>query len=120
MMGGSHGDLGTAVTVPGHFRQAEPLVERFRAAVDREHVENQVPARPLRFVQKRGDDPGTDAQALIAGIDLDAGQVDLPGAVINIQDAGTGLPGSDDLPPVRVEGALVKCALDLLITPRSP
>ncbi len=30
------------VAVPGHFRQAKPLVERLRAAVDREHVENQV------------------------------------------------------------------------------
>jgi hypothetical protein len=53
----------------------------------------------------------------MAGMDLDAGQVDLPGPVFDIQHADGGLPGGDDLPPVRVEGALVKRALDLFVPP---
>ena len=65
--------------MPGPFRQAQSLVERSSAAVDREHVENQVLARAFGLVRKRADDPGTDAPALVAGIDLDAGQIDLPG-----------------------------------------
>src|SRR6202035_3410795 len=51
------------------------------------------------------------------GVDFDAGQVDLPGAVVDIQHADIGLPGGDDLPSVRVEGALMKRALDLLVPP---
>src|SRR6185312_12774891 len=39
-------------------------------------VENQVLA--LRFLQKRADDPAADAVTLTAGVDFDAGQVDLP------------------------------------------
>ena len=49
-MGGPHGDLGAAVAGPGHFRQAEPPVERLRAAVGCEYVKNQVPARALGFL----------------------------------------------------------------------
>jgi hypothetical protein len=117
MTGGLHGDLGVAVAVPGHFLQAKPMVERLRAAVDREHVEDQVLARALCFLDKGADDPGTDAVALMAGVDFDAGQVDLPGAVLDIQHADVSLPGGDDLPSVRVEGALMKRALDLLVPP---
>jgi hypothetical protein len=62
MMGGPHGELGAAVAVPGHFGQAKPLVERLRAAVDREHVQNQVLALVLCFLHQRADDPGTDAR----------------------------------------------------------
>ena len=103
MTGGPHGDLGVAVTTPGHFCHAEPLVERLRAAVDREHVENQVLACALCFIQKRADDPGAYAVALMVGVEFDAGQVDLPWAVLDIQHAGIGLPGGDDLPSVRVK-----------------
>jgi hypothetical protein len=58
MTGRPHGDLGVVVAVPGHFRQAKPLVERLRAAVDREHIENQVLPFALCFIQKHADDPG--------------------------------------------------------------
>jgi hypothetical protein len=61
--------------------------------------------------------PGTDAVALMARVDFDAGQVDLPGAVVNIQHADISLPGGNDLPSVRVEGTLMKSALDLLVPP---
>ena len=117
MMDGAHGDLRAAVAVPGHFRQAKPPVERLRATVDREHVENQVLARALCFLQKRADNPGADAVALMAGVDFDSGQVDLPGAVVDIQHADIGLPSGDDLPSAHVEGAIMKRALDLLIPP---
>jgi hypothetical protein len=80
-------------------------------------VENQVLALALCFLQKRADDPATDAVALMAGVDFDAGQVDLPGAVAGIQHADTGLPSGDDLPSVRVESALMKRALNLLVPP---
>ena len=91
----------------GRFRQAKPPVERLRAAVDREHVEDQVLALALLFLQERTDDPGTDA-----------GQVDRPGAVVDIQHADIGLPGGNDLPSVRVEGTLMKRVLDLLVHPQ--
>jgi hypothetical protein len=61
-IGGLHGDLDAAVAGPGPFRQAQSLVERSSAAVDREHVENQVLARAFGLVRKRADDPGTDAR----------------------------------------------------------
>jgi hypothetical protein len=115
MIGGPHGDLAAAVPVPGHFGQAKPPVERLRAVVDRKHVENQVLARALCFLRKRADDPGTDAMALMAGVNFDAGQVDLPGALADIQHSDIGLPVGDDLPSARVEGALMKRALDLLV-----
>ena len=92
MAGGPHGDLGVVVAVPGHFLHAKPLVEHLRAAVDREHVENQVLAFAFRFIQKRADDPGAYAVALVAGVDFDAGQVNLPWAVVDIQHADIGLP----------------------------
>jgi hypothetical protein len=116
-MDGPHGYLGAAIAMPGHFRQAEPPVERLRPAVDREHVENQVLAYALCFRQQRADDPGTDAVTLMAGVDLDAGQVNLPEAVLDIQHADVGLPGGDDLPSVRAECTLMKDALDLLVPP---
>ena len=56
MTGGPHGDLGAAAAVPGDFGQAEPLVERAGAAVDRQHVENQVLALALCLLQKRADE----------------------------------------------------------------
>jgi hypothetical protein len=55
--GGSHGDLGVVVAVPGHFRRAKPPVERVRPAVDREYVENRVLAFVLCSIYKRADDP---------------------------------------------------------------
>jgi len=53
----------------------------------------------------------------MAGVDFDAGQVDLPRAVVDVQHADISLPGGDDLPPVRVEGALMKGTLDLFVPP---
>jgi len=103
--------------VPGHFCQAEALVERLRAVVDRQHVKNQVLAAAFCFIQERADDPGADAVALMPGVDFDAGQVDLPRAVVDIQHADIGVPGGDDLPSVRVEGAVMRRALDLLVPP---
>jgi hypothetical protein len=114
MTGGPHGDLGVAGAVPGHFPEAKPEVERLRAAVDREHVENQVVAFLLRFVKKCADEPCADAAALMVRVDLDAGQVDLARAVIDIQHADIVLPAGDDLPSVHVEGARMKRALDLV------
>jgi hypothetical protein len=99
------------------FGQAKPLVERPGAAVDRQHVENQVLALALCFGQKRADDPAAEAAALMAGVDFDARQVDLPRAVVDIQHADPGLPGGDDLPSARVEGAVMKRALNLLVPP---
>src|SRR5260370_15672766 len=114
---GPHGEYGGGVAVPGPCLQAKALVERLCAAGDREHVENQVLAIALCFIQKHADDPGAYAAALMAGVEFDARQVDLPRAVVDIQHADIGLPGGDDLPSVRVEGALVKRALDLLVPP---
>jgi len=54
----------------------------------------------------------------MAGVDFDAGQVDLPGAVVDVQHVDTGLPSGDDLPSVQVESALMKRALDLLVPPQ--
>ena len=54
----------------------------------------------------------------MAGVDFDPGQVDLPGAVAGIQHADISLPSGDDLPSVRVESALMKRALDLLVHPQ--
>jgi len=51
----------------------------------------------------------------MAGAGLDARQVDLAGTAAGIQHADAGLPGGDDLPPVRVEGAVMKRALNLLV-----
>lgn len=61
--GGPHGDLGAPCAVAGDFGQAEPPVERLCAAVDRQHVENQVLACALCFLQERPDDPAADAEA---------------------------------------------------------
>src|SRR5256884_622651 len=116
-MSGPHGDLVAVVAVAGDFGQAKPLVERLRAAVDRQHIEYQVLAFALCFLQKRADDPAAEAMALMAGVDFDARQVDLPRTVLDIQHADIGLPGGDDLPPVRVEGAVMKRALNPLIPP---
>src|SRR6185312_1567796 len=57
--------------------QAEPPVECLSAAVDRQHAGNQVLTCALCFLQERPDDPAADAEALMAGVDLDARQVDL-------------------------------------------
>jgi hypothetical protein len=40
--GGPHGDFGAPFAVAGDFGQAEPPVERLCAAIDRQHIENQV------------------------------------------------------------------------------
>jgi hypothetical protein len=71
-----------------------------------------------RAPRRKDDDPGTDATVLVARVDFDAGQVDLPGTVIDIQHADIGLPSVDDLPSARVEGALMERALDLLVPPQ--
>src|SRR6185312_8193229 len=53
--------------------------------------------------------------ALMAGADPDARPADLAGTAAGIQHAGAGRPGGDDLPPVRVEGAVMTRALTLLL-----
>jgi hypothetical protein len=103
--------------VTGDFGQAKTLVERSGAAVDRQHLQNQVLARTLCFLHKRADDPAADGAALMAGIDFDARQVDLPRTVVDIQHADIGPAGGDDLPSARVEGAVMKRALNLLVPP---
>ena len=95
---GPHGDLGAPFAGAGDFGKAKPPAARLCAAADRQHAGNQVLAGALCFLQERPDDPAADAGALMAGAGLDAG-----------------LPGGDDLPPVRVEGAVMKRALNLLV-----
>jgi hypothetical protein len=40
--GGPHGDLDVAVAIPGYFGHAESLVEALGAAVDGEHVKDEI------------------------------------------------------------------------------
>src|SRR2546429_8551382 len=116
-MSGPHGDLVAVVAVAGDFGPAKPVVGRWGGAVDRQHIEYQVLAFALCFLQKHADEPAPESMALMAGVDFDARQVDLPRTVLDIQHADIGLPGGDDLPPVRVEGAVMKRALNPLIPP---
>ena len=101
--GGPHGDRGTPFAVAGDFGQAEPPAGRLGAAVDRQHAGNQVLARAPCCLQERPDDPAADAGALMAGVDPDARPGDLAGTAAGIHHAGAGLPGGDDLLPVRAE-----------------
>src|SRR2546429_8499267 len=100
-MSGPHGDLGAVVAVAGDFGQAKPLVERLRAAVDRQHIEDQVLAFALCFLQKRADDPAAEAMALMAGGDFDWRQKELPPTGLDHQQAHNGPPRRGGLPTRR-------------------
>ena len=62
-----HGDLDVALTVPGYFPHAQPLVEGLSAAVDGQHVQDQVLAVPGRLVSEGPDETGAGAVALVTG-----------------------------------------------------
>jgi MFS family permease len=115
--GGPHGDPDVAGAVPGYFRHAEPLVERSGPGVDGEHVQDEVLALPPGLLHQRADQAGADAAALMAGEDLDAGEVDLARPVFDVQHADICPAGGDDLPAVRVEPAGVEATLALLVPP---
>src|SRR6266571_335090 len=113
--GGPHGDLDVAGAVPGDLRHAEPLVEGKSPRVDGEHVKDEVLAVLPGLVDERADEAGADAAALMAGVDLDAGEVDLGGTVFDVQHADVCPAGGDDLPAARVEPAGVEATLALLV-----
>src|ERR1022692_748490 len=115
--GRPHSDLGAAVAVPGHFFHAESLVENLGAAVDDEHVKDQVLAFLLGLVNECADQAGADSMALETGVNLDPGQVDLAGAVFDVKHADVLPADGDDLPAVRVEGPCLEVPLDLLVPP---
>ena len=71
----------------------------------------------LGLVDKRADQAGTDAAALMAGMDLDAGKVDFAGTVFDVEHADVCAAGGDDLPAARVKPAGVVVMLALLIPP---
>src|SRR6266581_4143880 len=85
--GGSHGDLDVARAVPSYLPHAEPLVEGMSARVDGERVKDEVLAFLPGLVDERADEAGADAAALTAGVNLDAGQVDLGGTVFDVEHA---------------------------------
>jgi hypothetical protein len=68
-----------------------------RAVVDGKHVQDQVMACAPGFVDECANEAGADAAPLVIGADLDAGQVDLAGALFDVEHADVGL-GGDDLP----------------------
>src|SRR6516165_1989058 len=116
-MGQPHGDPDVVVAVPGHFFHAKSLVEGLGAVVDGEHVEDQVLTLPLGLIGECADEEGTDAPALIVGMDLDARNVDLAGPVFDVEHADVCLTGGDDLPPAPVESASVGSTLRLVVPP---
>jgi hypothetical protein len=56
------------------------------------------------LVDECADEAGTDAAALMIGVDFDTGEVDLGGAVFDVEHADACPAGGDDLPAARVEG----------------
>jgi hypothetical protein len=78
------------VAMPGYFGHAESLVEGLGAAVDGERVKDEILAFPPGLVDECADETGTDAAALMIGVDFDTGEVDLGGAASRRgQRAGT-------------------------------
>ena len=65
------------VAMPGYFGHAESLVEGLGAAVDGEHVKDEIVAFLPGLVDECADAAGTDAAALMIGMDFDTGEVDL-------------------------------------------
>ena len=59
--GGPHGDLDVVVATPGYFGHAESLVEALGAAVDGEHVKDEILAFLPGLVDECADEAGTDA-----------------------------------------------------------
>jgi hypothetical protein len=56
------------------------------------------------LVDECADEAGTDAAALMIGVDFDTGEIDLGGAVFDVGHADVCPAGGDDLPAARVEG----------------
>ena len=81
-VGQPHGDLDVVLAVPGHFLHAKSLVESLDAVVEGEHVKDQVLALPPGLISECVNEEGADALAVIIGMDLDAGDVDLAEAVL--------------------------------------
>src|ERR1022692_3393581 len=113
--GGPHCDLDVAGAVPGYLPDAQPPVESLGAVVDGEHVQDEVLALVLGLVDERADQAGTDAAALMAGMDLDAGEVDLAGTVFDVEHADVRSAGGDDLPAALVKPAGVVVMLALFV-----
>jgi len=113
--GGPHGDLDVAVAVPGYLGHAQLLVEGLCVVVDGEHVQDQGFAVLPGLVEEGADQTGADAVTLMIGVDLDAGQVDLVRAVLDVEHADGCPAGGDDLPSTGVEGAGVVLTLDVLV-----
>ena len=88
----------------------ESPVEGLGAAVDGEHVKDAILVFLPGVVDECADEAGTDAAALMIGVDFDTGQVDLGGAVFDVEHAGVCPAGGDDLPAARVEGAGMEVA----------
>jgi hypothetical protein len=77
--------------MPCHFGHAESLIEGLGA--------------------------GADAAGLMIGVEFDAREVDLAGAVLDVEHADVRPADRDDLPAGRIEGARVEDTLDLLLPP---
>jgi len=69
--------------VPGYFGEAEPFVECPGAVVDGENVQDEILAPAPGFGRQGADQASADAKPLVAGVDLDAGQVDQTGPVLD-------------------------------------
>jgi hypothetical protein len=93
------------VAMPGYFGHAGSLVEGLGAAVDGELVKDEILAFLPGLADECADEAGTDAAALMIGVDFDTGEVDLGGAVFDVEHADACPAGGDDLPAAQVEGA---------------
>jgi hypothetical protein len=75
------------VAMPGYFGHAGSLVEGLGAAVDGELVKDEILAFLPGLADECADEAGTDAAALMIGVDFDTGEVDLGGAVFDVEHA---------------------------------
>ena len=90
--------------MPGYFGHGESLVEGLGATVDGEHVKDEILAFLPGLADECADEAGTDAAALMIGVDFDTGGADLGGAVFDVEHADACPAGGDDLPAAQVEG----------------
>ena len=81
--GVAHLNLDVVVAVTGCFLEAESLVERVCAVVDRKDIQDQVLALLVGLVQQRGDEVSADPAPLMTRMDFDAVKIDLAGAVLD-------------------------------------
>jgi hypothetical protein len=88
------------VAMPGYFGHAESLVEGLGAAVDGEHVKDEIVAFLPGLVDECADEAGTDAAALMIGVDSDTGEVDLPAA--RVEGTGTEVAPARPHPQIAV------------------